>query len=55
MTGGCVLNAKLYLVLATASLSAAWLDKGNPAISEIRDTPAVTYRFVLNVGRDVYR
>jgi hypothetical protein len=41
--------------LATASLSAAWLGKGSPAIFEIRDTQYVTYMFVLNVERDVYR
>ena len=28
MTGGCVLNAKLYLTLGIASLSAAWLARG---------------------------
>ena len=55
ITGGDLLNAKLYRTLVTASLSAARLDKGNPAISEIRATPAVTYVSILNIGRDVYR
>jgi hypothetical protein len=53
MTGGGVLKPSCTSPLATASLSATWLGKGNPAISEICDTPAVTYRYFLNVGRDV--
>ena len=36
--------------LATAVLSAAWLTKGNPEISEIQDTPAPAHRFRSTSG-----
>jgi len=45
-----VLNAKLCLTLATASLSAAWFPKGNPAISEIRDIPTAVHSFYSMSG-----
>ena len=44
-------EGRLFTVpLATASLSAVWLGKGNPAISEIRDTLFITYMLFINVG-----